>query len=240
MKNSTNKKRQIITLTKIKQWYLPVDAESYNILKRAGVPLIRIHENLIPTLSLLTKGKGIGAKVVDFNDTILHPYLDELGSRWQKKEHRKVTINASTLKFETTHASIQASSKEALVKVETSLRRFFTRWGYTSVFEVSESRGKVKLHVSYKHDSNKPPVIPLVEDPTSLPVIKLQLGFVRISLTLGATEVETNISVAAGSDWTSVQTTRCLYSQVSDVRPFINALLGIVNKDTHNFDNKVK
>lgn len=236
MKNSP----KVITLTKLRQWYLPVDADSYNILKKAGVPLIRIHENFIPTLSLLTKGKNIKARVVDFNDTILHPYLDELGVRWQKREHRKATINASVLKFETTHASVLIASREAVIKLEASLRRFFTRWGYTAVFEVSENRGKCRLHVTYKHDSNRTPIIPLVEDATSLPVIKFDIGFVRISITLGSKDMETNVSVAAGGKWTSIQTSRCLYSQVSDVRPMIATLMEIAAKDPHNFDNKVK
>lgn len=235
---NSSRKQKIIQLTRIKQWYLPVDADSYNILKAAGCPLLRIHENFIPTLSLLTKPHHIKAQVVNFNDSILHPYLDELGARWQKKEFRKATINASILKFETTNASIQASAKEALEKVETSLRRFFTRWGYQAVFEVSENRGKVKLHVTYKYDSTRMPVIPLVEDPLSLPTITLVLGFLRIRMTLGEKEVETNISLASGSTWNSIQTSRCLYSQISDVRPLINTLVRVVNKDPHNFDNK--
>lgn len=235
---SKSKKVQTISLTKIKQWYLPVDAASYNILKAAGVPLIRFHENFIPTLSLITKPRGIKGKLVDFNDAILHPYLDKLGELWQRKEHRKASITGSVLKFETTHASIQAASKEALQKVEISLRRFFTRWGYAAVFEYSESRGKCKLHVDYKYDSNRMPVIPLVEDPTSLPTIRLKLGFIRVSITLGEKEVETNIAIAAGAGWNSLHTSRCLYDQVSDVRPMVSALMQIVNKDQHNFESR--
>lgn len=231
-------KQQIITLTKVRQFYLPVDAESYKILRSAGVPLIRIHENFIPTLSLITKSKKIKAQLVDFHETILNPYLDELGTRWQKKDHRTATLNASVLKFETNHASIYQASKEPLEKVEASLRRFFTRWGYSASFETSENRGKRKLHVSYKHDSNRSPIIHMVEDPTSVPTIKLEIGFVRISLTMLENEVETNISIATGGTWTSVQTTRCLYTQISDVRPFITALMKIPDHDPHNFDNK--
>lgn len=234
----TSRKQKHIVLTKIKQWYMPVDADSYKVLRNAGIPLIRIHENFLPTLSLLTKSKNIKASLVGFNDTILHPYLDELGSRWQKKEHRKASITASVLKFETSSASILEPSREALIKIEASLRKFFTRWGYTAIFESSESRGKCKLHVTYKYDSNRAPVIHLVEDPTSLPIIKLELGYVRISITLGEKEVETNVALATGGIWTSVQTTRCLYSQVSDVRPFVAALMSVVNKDPHNGDNK--
>ena len=236
MKNSKEAKQ--VTLTKIRQWYLPVDAQSYNNLKAAGIPLVRIHENFIPTLKLLSKSAKLVFNAVDFNGTILHPYLDELGTRWQKKDHRTVTINASVLKFETTHASAREQALEPLEKIEASLRRFFTRWGYGATFERSENRGKHLLHVKYKHDSSKPPVIPFVEDATSLPKISLELGFLRIQISMGEKEIETNISVATGPGWTSIQTSRCLYSQVSDVRPMLTALMSVVNKDHHNGDNK--
>lgn len=234
MKSSTKQ----ITLTKIKQWYMPVDAESYKTLKAAGVPLVRIPENFIPTLKILIQSKKIKTNVVDFNDTILHPYLDELGTRWQKKEHRTVTINASVLKFETTHSSAREQALVPLDKIEASLRRFFTRWGYTATFERSENRGKHKLHVTYKYDSSKSPIISLVEDAESLPKISVELGFLRIQMTFGEKEIETNISLATGPSWTSIQTSRCLYSQVSDVRPMIAGLMKVVDKDHHNADNK--
>lgn len=234
MKNS-----KIIQITKIRQWYMPVDAESYKILRDAGAPLIRIHENFMPTLGLLVKSKGIRAQRVDFNTEILEPAFDKLGQNWQKRDHRKVTITTSTMKFETSHASALEAAKPALEKIETSLRRFFSRWGYTASFELSESRGKIKLHVAYKYDSQRNPIIPLVEDPTSVPTIRLELGFVRISLQLMAKEVETNISIATGNVWHSMHTSRCLYSQVSDVRPMIAAMMRFVNADPDNADNKL-
>jgi hypothetical protein len=59
-------------------------------------------------------------------------------------------------------------------------------------------------------------------------------------MTLGEKEVETNVAVATGPIWNSIHTSRSLYSQISDVRPFINALMRIPAKDEHNFDNKPK
>lgn len=238
MNNSSKKPpQQIIQLTKIKQWYLPVDAESYNILKAAGAPLIRFHEDFLPTLSLLTKPRNIKAKVVSFNDDIMHPFFDKLGELWNNKEHRRATINNTSLKFETTHASILKNSKAAIEKIEASLRRFFTRWGYTAVFEFSESRGKCKLHVTYKHNSNNLPVIPLVDDPASQPVVRIKLGYIRISLTMMTREVEVNVAIASGTGWNSISTTRCLYTQFGNVKPMINSLMDIVNKDQFNSEN---
>jgi hypothetical protein len=233
-------KSTAVKLTKIKQFYFPVDADDYKLLKSFGLPVIKIHENLLPTLGLVFNKHKIKPQSVNFMDTIMNPYLDKIGEVWQSKEHRVATITKSVMKFETTKASIQASSREALHKLETSLRRFFTRWGYSAVFELSESRGKLKLHVQYKFDPERDPIIPLVEDATSLPSIKLELGFVRLSLTLMKREVEINVAIAAGTGWNSIHTSRCLYSQITDVRPMLTALVNVVNNDQHNSDNKAK
>ncbi len=233
-------KSQVVKLTKIKSYYLPVDAEDYKLLREHGVAAIKIHENLMPTVGIVLKKYDIKPQLVNFVDAILNPYLDRLGETWQSKEHRVATIQKATMKFETTKASIQPQAREALHKLETSLRRFFTRWGFHSVIELSEMRGKLKLHVQYKFDPERPPVIPLVEDPTSMPSIKLELGFLRLTLTPMKREIEINIAAAAGTEWNTIYTSRCLYSQVSDVRPMMSALVNIVNHDQHNADNKAK
>lgn len=231
-------KSTVVKLTKIKSYYFPVDADDYKLLRSHGIPVIKIHENLMPTLGLLFQKHKIKPQSVSFNDTILDPYLDRIGAAWQSKEHRVATITKSVMKFETTKASIQAESREALHKLEVSLRRFFTRWGFFATFELSESRGKLKLHVNYRFDPERDPIIPLVEDATSLPSVKLDFGFVRITLTLMKKEVEINVASAAGSEWKSMHTSRCLYSQITDVRPMLAALVSIVNHDQHNSDNK--
>lgn len=233
------KLNKVVKLTRIKQWYLPVDAESYKVLRSVGIPLIRIHENFLPTVGLLVKKHKIKLVPVDFVEAIMNPYFDELGTLWQKRDHRVATIKSSTLKFETSHTSAGEKAKLAIPKIEASLRRFFTRWGYTASYEFSESRGKIKFHISYKYEAHKLPIIHLVEDPTSLPSVQIDLGYVRISLTMGEKELATNISIATGTVWQSIHTSRCLYSQVSDVRQMITALMDIPSKDIHNFDNKI-
>lgn len=243
MKSSTKEEPKakipkVITFTKIKQWYLPIDAASYKLLRAAKCPMLRVHEDFIQTLRLITKPRGIQCRLVDFNATIMYPFFDELGRRWQKKAHRKAMITSSVVKFETTHSSASVQGKKALQQIESSLRRFFNRWGYSASFEMSEARGKCKLHVNYKYDSNKMPELPMQDDPAALPAIVVDLGYIRVKLSLGEKELEVNLAQAAGSGWTSMHTSRCLYSQVSDVRPMINALMEVVNKDEHNFDNR--
>jgi len=233
-------KTQTVKLTKIKQFYFPVDADDYKLLREHGLPVIRIHENLLPTFGLIFKKYNIKPQNVSFTDAILNPYLDKIGETWQSRPHRKASITKSVMKFETLHHSVQLKSRESLLKLETSLRRFFQRWGFNSSFELSESRGKLKMHVNYRFDPERSPVIPLVEDPTSLPSVKVDLGFIRLTLTLMKRELEINISIAAGPVWNSIHTSRCLYSQVSDVRPMLATLTDIVSRDPHNSDNKLK
>lgn len=232
-----NAKNVQVQFCKIKGFYFPVTADDYKLLRSKGITLIRVPENLMPTLGLLFAKHKIKPVPVSFADTIRDPYFDRLGEAWQAKEHRKATITPSFMKFETTHASVQPQAREALHKLEASLRRFFQRWGFSASFELSESRGKLKLHVSYKFDPERAPVIPLVEDSTSMQHIRLNLGFMRITLTPMAKEIEYNIALAAGTDWNSIHTGRCLYSQVSDVRPMISALVNVASTDPHNADN---
>lgn len=235
MKNAQTKQ---VKFCKIKGYYFPVDAADYKLLRDHGLSLIRIKEDLMPTLGLLFKNNGIKPVAVSFPETIRDPYFDKLGSAWQAKEHRKATITNSVMKFETTHASVQPQAREALFKVEASLRRFFARWGFSHSFEISESRGKLKLHVQYKFDPERAPIIPLKEDATSVQEIRLNLGFLRITLRPMAKELEYNVAMAAGTDWNSLHTGRCLYSQISNVKPFIAALVNVASIDPHNADNK--
>lgn len=237
---SPSPERPSVRLTKIKDWVMPVDAESYKILRDHGLPCVRIHENLMPTVRILTRKHKIRSDFVDFQESIMRPALDKLGTAWLKRDHRTASLTATVLKFETTHASVREQGALALPKIEGTLRRLFQRWGYTAAFETSEKRGKLKLHVTYKYDSSKSPIIPLTEVQEALPQIKLELGYVRIVLTLGEREVETNVSIAQGSGWLSMHTSRCLYSQISDIRPFVTALITVQDKDPHNSDNRPK
>jgi hypothetical protein len=119
-----------------------------------------------------------------------------------------------------------------------SLRRFFERWGYHPIFDYSESRGKCKLHVKYKFDSDKLPIIPLVEASAASPTIRLRIGFGRLTLIMKSKTVEVNYSIAAGTGWTSLHTHTCTYSQIGDVRPMMRAMIDIVNLAPGNDEEK--
>lgn len=223
-----------IQLTKIKQWYFPVDAESYKILRDAGFPLIRFHHSMLPTIKLALEPRGIRGRGVSFKDGILNPFLDKLGASWQAKDYRKATITSSTMKFES--SKDLEGSKVAIQNLEACLRRFFTRWGFTAQIEYSDLRGKSKLHVTYKFDSNRLPVIPLIEDLETIPTVRFKLGHLRLALQLGTKFLDITIEEQTGNVWTKIKTSRCLYSQIGDVRPMMAACIDMVNREPHNFE----
>lgn len=227
----------VIRLTKIKQWWLPVDTESYLALRDAGVPLVRFPVDFLPTLSLLTKKHHIRAKEVSFRDEILAPFLELVGTTWNKKPHCRATLAARTMKFESVKPEVYTKAKESIAKLEDVLTKFFTRWGFKYLFEYSESRGKCKLNVEYYFDSTKLPVIPLETPVGDMPKIQLKLGFTRITMTFGERYVDTLIEVSQGGKFTPLHSTRCTYSQISSVKPMITALMQVPDHDIHNFDN---
>jgi hypothetical protein len=256
----SSKNPSLIRLTKIKQWWLPADAESYSILKDAGVPLIRFHVDFLPTLKLLTDKHHIRAKEVHFKSEIMDPFMDLMGSTWNKKPHCRATIGSRTMKFETLKPEAFAKAKESLPKLEALLAGFFTRWGFNHRFEYSESRGKCRLNVEYFFDSTKLPVIPLHTEPGTLPKIQLKLGFARLTFTFdnydsktvtlpprrgqqeGVAEhkigyVHLTVEVSQGGVFKPIYSNKCLYSQLSSVKPLIAALMTVPDHDIHNFDN---
>jgi hypothetical protein len=243
MKSSTKPSEQtpkaghLITFTKIKGWYLPVDVDSYKVLVDVGVPMIRIPENFLPTLKLITKKHKIKARLVDFDDEIKNPFLDNLGEKWGTRKHCKAVIDDKTMRFETTDASIHTVSAAHLLKIENAVRTFLTRWGYQFSVENSESRGKRKLHIQYRYNGDTLPILHLERDITAIPPIKLKLGYTMVTLRFSDRDVEVNISKAAGGKWTSIDTSRCLYSQIGNVMPMLVALGNVINKDQYNSEN---
>lgn len=229
-----NKNTRVIKLTRIKQYYYPVDSDSYKILRSVGLPMTRIHVNFMPTVQMITRPQHIRGIEVDFKNEIFNPFLDKLGTVWNSKKWRKSTLTSSVLKFESSDQLKE--SKVGIDKLEAVLRRFFSRWGFTSVFEYSEVRGKCKLHVVYKFDVNKQPLVPLSEDVTSLPAVQWVIGFVRLTLTMGERHVETQFALKAADNWTNLYTSKCLYSEVADVRPMLATLMTIPDICTDNFD----
>lgn len=237
-KDATPTEATVIRLTKVKQFYLPVDAESYLVLRNAGIPLTRIHQDILPTIQLLTRQNNIKAKEVSFANEIVTPFLDRVGAEWLKGEHRSVTITAKTMRFETTNSKGLRSAEEAAPKLQACLERFFLRWGFRSTIEQSVHRNKCLIYVSYWLDANTQPVISLEQAATEIPAVTLTFGFTRLTLKLGPRECHLVVSTSQGGTFVPLHSTRCLYNQISDVRGMLTALLEIPSIDPTNPDNK--
>ena len=226
---------RILKFTQIKQWYFPVDAESYKILVDMNFPLLRFHQNMLPTLKLICVKKGVRGQLVSFKDALLDPFLDTAGTKWQCKSYRKAVIQSNTMTFTSTE-NLEAS-KKAAESLEGSLRRFFERWGYTATVEYSDTKTKCKLRVTYKFDSNRAPVLSLVDTKESIPTIRFKVGHLRFNFQLGLKFLDFTIEEHHGNVWEHVKTSRCLYSQIGDVRPMMAILTEFINKSPDNFDN---
>ncbi len=227
----TKAHQPFITLTRIKQWYIPADTESYLALKQLKIPLARIEQNFLPTVGVLLKRNGFRAKSVDFRTKILEPQLDKWGALWLKRDHRSVSMSTKNLRFETTKAEAHAMAAKAIPNLEEAIMRFFKRWGFSYKIDYSVARGKIRFNVDYYFDQDKLPLITLSEDEATLPKVDLQLGFTKLGFTFGTKYIETVVEVSQGGVFTPIHTTKCLYSELSDVRPLLAAFMDSVNKD---------
>lgn len=264
MKVSESEGPTIIQLTRIKQWYIPADAESYLTLRSAGVALTRFHQDFLPTLKLLTRAKNIRGKEKDFKREIMGPYFDKIGATWNRKPHCDCTINSRTMVFETLKAESLAIAKASIPKLQDILTKFFQRWGYRYTFEYSELRGKCKLNVEYWFDPDRQPVVILEEEPEdSNSKVQFKLGNLRLTFTFDNFEsrtvinrggkrasgdderppkdyhigyVHTLVEISQGGKFVPVQSSRCTWSQLSSVKPLIAALMDVPNRQPNNFN----
>lgn len=232
--------KKTIRFTKIKEWYFPVNAEDYKLLLALQIPAVRIHENMMPLVQELCLKHNVTGRLINFNEEILEPYLEKLGRRWKKKDYRDASITKSTMRFETTNIKAREEGKKQIDEYEVSLRAFFERWGYGFTMDYSEPRGKCKFNITYRHNGDKLPVIPLVEPPEALPTLRFKIGFTRLTFVLGPKKVEINYSLKAGSLWKSLHTHECLYSQIGDVRSMMKFLMEVTSRcpDNENEPNE--
>jgi hypothetical protein len=253
-----------IRLTRIKQWYFPVDVETYKTLKGLGVPLLRIHHTFIPTLRLITKSRGIKGTEIPFDSALMDPFLNMLSSTWQKK-YGKCLISSSEMTFIASDPEKIKAAKEAMPRLEQLIHNFFSRWGFAYAPQYSESASgkRIKYHISFKFDSNKMPIINLEAEEQVLPKVQWKIGFLRINLTFdnpkgkvvygkappGAERppkhiepgfVHLLIELSKGGSWVPYHSTKCNITQVSNVMPLVAALMNIPNLDPFNEENSAE
>jgi len=216
----------VLNFVRIKSWYIPSDALCYAMLKKLGVPMLKIHADFIPTLGLLLKPKGFRAKSKNFNE-IRDTFLDKLGTQWKSKDDRSCKLDDNTLVFT---AVASKANKKSIAKVETLIHAFCSRWGFSCNSQFSELPKKLKLSVKYKFSSEAEPVIPNVDLPKQVSH-EMILGFnkIRISV-LPATEKtkvqrsSLEVFVKAGTEWVAVHTSTFTDYEIGDVTDFAAAV----------------
>ena len=233
---------QIIEFVKIKSWYIPADARSYQLLVSVKVPLLKIHQDFIPTLELATKSRGIRARSTPFSDT-LNKFLDKIGSIWISKDGRKCRLTENHSVFTCKASTV---NRKAISRLEEIFQEFASRWAlrYSPVF--SESGKNLKLVLDYKFDPTKNPVIPSVVIEKE-PEFEIILGFTKIKIkfdvqrsstptrsigdvrspapvSMGAPTHILEIFAQAGTDWVQVHTASFTKFSMGDIVPFLGCL----------------
>lgn len=235
---------QIINLVKIKSWYLPGDSESYKCLKSLSIPLLKIHQDFIPTVELQAKSRGVRAKVSYFSD-IRDATLDKLGAAWKSKPGRTCSLNDHRLIF---LAKPSEESRAAVSRVEGILHKFCVRWGHSFTPHFSETPTKLKLVIDYKFDPSRNPVIS-IDDTTQKSVMELVLGFTKIRLTFKqpTVDIEKNhrgeeskifnkpvtlleVLTQAGNNWVPVHSATFSDQNIGDPKEFLEAMGQLFNR----------
>jgi hypothetical protein len=199
-------------------------------MKSLKVPLVRIKDDYLPTIGLLLKKNNVRAKQVDFRTEILEPQLEEWGTKWKKKEFRDATLTGRFMRFETTKAEALEQAKKAIPNLEDAILRFLKRWGFAYKVNYDEVRNKVRFQVDFNFDEDRVPLITLEEDSAVLPSVNVTFGFTRLNFTFGPRHIEMLVEVSQGGNFTPLHSTKCLYNDVSDMRPFLIGMMDVVNK----------
>ena len=220
-----------VNLLQVKAWFIPADAESYAILKKAGLPLLKFHGEMLPTIKLATDSRGIVLRAKKFG-AYLDSKFEALGSAWLKnREHgRKCLITEKRLVFS---GDLNTTNKKGICKIDHYLSDLFARWGYAYTSTYSETNAKLKLVADFYFDPKREPVVPMI-DPVNNPEAEILLGFSKIKLTFftKATDktkargwktpiVLLEVFTQTGVEWTAVWSSTFSTTQIGDMNSII-------------------
>jgi len=225
---------QIIELVKIRQWYVPADSSSYEILRGLKIPRLKIHRDMLPIIKMATGPRGIRARAKDFTE-ILNARLDKMGTQWQSRKGRKCRMTDKRLVFV---APSTEHNKKATAALEASFAKFCLRWGFKYVPNYSEKDGRLKLVVDYEFDPERNPVISDA-DKTEVSEFEVVLGFTKIRLTFNSqlkaargmppvTHLE--VFEQAGTMWKPVHTGTFADQQIGALEPLMTALSSLYDR----------
>lgn len=260
MTTDTKDPAEVMTLELIKnrQHYIVKDPAAYALLKRVGLPLLRIHQDFLPLVEETVAAHGISVSVEGFAATVFEPWLERMTRIWSKRygtcksqgdtRSGTITLLASCGRdADPTTDEKLIHTKQAIDKLSGQITQFFKRWGYRSEVSYSETMGgrKIKLHIEYRFDAERVPVIDLETPIAELKEYVLKLGFDRLVLQFDAPKKSLDVSyvhvryeVSQGGTWTPIRTSKCLPTQISNVLPLFMALSKIRDLDRFNSDNE--
>ena len=147
---------QLVTLVKIKNYYVPTD-ESYRILRRRNIASVRFTEEFVHSLKML---KGLKFHVVPFAE-IIQPAFEKLARNWTSNSLRRIKIVKGEIRLDSRDVKRVAIT---FPEVERGLKKFFTRWGIDCSFEFSETATRAKLVVQFRFNKDTLPMIKVRDD----------------------------------------------------------------------------
>lgn len=238
----SKKTQTVIDLVRVKSWYIPGNAESYQALKAASVPLLIFHKEFLPTLQLATKRAGLRARETLWTD-IFAERMDKIGEQWKSVKDRNCKITNQKLVF---LCKANEKNRKSISSLESSLAKFFARWSFSYKPTFSETNDRYKLVIDFRFDAELQPIVPVVPVDAKR-VYELELGFSKISLTfydkpsedvkvrgMIAPLVLMEVFTQTGSTWYPVHTSTFKPSQIGDVRSFAPGFAELINRMVSN------
>jgi hypothetical protein len=238
-------------IVNIGERFIVADKKSYDILRASSFPATAIPAAMLESAKTLLTYKGVEFNEQDFEQEFLLPFIKRARASWGAKGDAFTSqFQAGMLVMDAAQAGADAARQMA-PKVEAVIAKFFSRWGFKHTFEVSESRGKVRIGVEYSADSKARPVIELERDSKDLQKFEIEFGGFKIGLSMddprGRIEsngngkdvhigyVHVDLSIKQGGTFMPYHSGRCTYGEVSSVLPMIAALVQIAEHQPNNF-----
>jgi hypothetical protein len=238
----STKTHTVINLVRVKSWFIPGDAASYQALKEAAGPLLIFHKDFLPTLQLATRRHGIRAKETLWTD-LFHKRMDLIGAAWKAKPGRNCRITDDKLVFQ---AKSSKRNRMAVAQLEASLAKFFARWSFRYRPVFSETADRLKLVIEFKFDPELQPIVPVVPVDVKR-TYEMVLGFTKLSLTfydkpsedvkvrgMIAPLVLLEVFTQTGNTWHAVHTSTFKPAQIGDIRGFSPGFAELLNRMNAN------
>lgn len=242
---------KIANIVRIGERFIIADKDTYHLLRANAFPATSIPLGMMATAKTLLEYKGVEFKEQDFEQEFLLPFIKRARASWGAKSDAFTSqFQAGMLIMDAAPAGADAARQMA-PKIESVMAKFFSRWGFKHSFEVSESRGKVRISVEYSVDPKARPVLDLEKDTRDLKKFEIEFGGVKIGLSMddprGRIEsngngkdvhigyVYVDIALKQGGTFIPYQSGRCTYGEVSSVLPMIAALVQIAELQPDNY-----